>query len=128
DHVRHAGRLGAHAPAQHPAPLAGRQGTGARSGPSALVQRLLCGARVVLLGHSSRHRQSVLSEVTPPTGEPDAGDPPVRFGGRGSVTTFSLPLSTFSLESPGKPKAFHFYDAHFFTTAPPAPAPRTQGR
>ena len=25
----------------------------------------------------------ILAEVTPPTGEPDAGDPPVRFGGRG---------------------------------------------
>ena len=28
-------------------------------------------------------RPSLLSEVNPPTGEPDAGDPPVRFGGRG---------------------------------------------
>ena len=27
---------------------------------------------------------SILSEVRPPTGEPYAGDPPVRFGGRGS--------------------------------------------
>jgi hypothetical protein len=27
--------------------------------------------------------RSTLSEVGPPTGEPDAGDPPVRFGGRG---------------------------------------------
>src|ERR1700675_2213049 len=36
-----------------------------------------------------------------PTGEPDAGDPPVRFGGRGSETNrLSLPLSakrSFSL-------------------------------
>jgi len=35
---------------------------------------------------------SILSEVRPPTGEPDAEDPPVRFGGRGSVSLF-LPLS-----------------------------------
>jgi len=26
---------------------------------------------------------SILIEVKPPTGEPYAGDPPVRFGGRG---------------------------------------------
>ena len=25
--------------------------------------------------------------MRPPTGEPDAGDPPVRFGGRGEVQT-----------------------------------------
>ena len=31
---------------------------------------------------------------TPPTGEPDAGDPPVRFGGRGNrLSRFFLPLS-----------------------------------
>ena len=28
-------------------------------------------------------RRSVLFQVTPSTGEPDAGNPPVRFGGRG---------------------------------------------
>ena len=33
----------------------------------------------------------------PPTGEPDAGDPPVRFGGRGNrLNRFSLPLSTIN--------------------------------
>ena len=35
---------------------------------------------------------SILIEVRPPTGEPDAGDPHVRFGGRGSHK-LSLPLS-----------------------------------
>ena len=35
--------------------------------------------------------RSVLSEVKPPTGEPDAGDPPVRFGGRGNRTQSFLP-------------------------------------
>ena len=29
-------------------------------------------------------RSSLLSEVRPPTGEPDAGNRPVRFGGRGA--------------------------------------------
>jgi hypothetical protein len=32
-------------------------------------------------------------EREPLTGEPDAGNPPVRFGGRGNATAFSLPLS-----------------------------------
>ena len=31
--------------------------------------------------------------TNPLTGEPDAGDPPVRFGGRGKVNPLSLPLS-----------------------------------
>jgi len=40
-------------------------------------------------------RPSILLEVKPPTGEPDAGDPHVRFGGRGSreLNRPSLPLS-----------------------------------
>ncbi len=36
-------------------------------------------------------RLPVLSQVRPPTGEPDAGDPHVRFGGRGSRTQSALP-------------------------------------
>jgi hypothetical protein len=35
-------------------------------------------------------------EREPLTGEPDAGNPPVRFGGRGNATAFSLPLSLVS--------------------------------
>ncbi len=34
---------------------------------------------------------SIRFAVRPPTGEPDAGDPPVRFGGRGSRTQSALP-------------------------------------
>src|SRR3954454_4164215 len=38
-------------------------------------------------------RPSILSQVKPPTGEPDAGDPQVRFGGRGDRDNWpSLPL------------------------------------
>ena len=33
---------------------------------------------------------SLLLEVRPPTGEPDAGDPPVRFGGRGGRNQSAL--------------------------------------
>src|SRR5260370_34604843 len=37
-----------------------------------------------------------------PTGEPDAGDPHVRFGGRGSESNrFSLPLSSVAASRPG---------------------------
>src|SRR5208337_625375 len=37
------------------------------------------------------HASSILFEVKPPTGEPDAGDPPVRFGGRGDRNQSALP-------------------------------------
>src|SRR5689334_5857197 len=42
----------------------------------------------------------------PPTGKPDAGNPPVRFGGRGGVRTPSLPLSRSrgSYKEPGTGK------------------------
>ena len=50
---------------------------------------LLCQAGVVLLSRGPRFGLSILSEVKPPTGEPDAGNPPVRFGGRGDRTTVS---------------------------------------
>ena len=35
---------------------------------------------------------------TPLTGKPDAGNPPVRFGGRGEVNPSSLPLSVTALQ------------------------------
>ena len=40
---------------------------------------------------STTRGRSILFQVTPPTGEPDAGNPPVRFGGRGSRTQSVLP-------------------------------------
>ena len=33
-------------------------------------------------------------EAQPPTGEPDAGDPQVRFGGRGSPQALPTPITT----------------------------------
>ena len=39
----------------------------------------------------SRFVSSILSEVTPLTGEPDAGNPPVRFGGRGGRNQSAFP-------------------------------------
>jgi hypothetical protein len=42
------------------------------------------------LGHSALKEpivpQYISHEVKPPTGEPDAGDPPARFGGRGGTS------------------------------------------
>src|SRR5215469_454487 len=73
-----------HALAQHP-PSTSRTGrTRARPGPSALAQCFLCSAWAVLLGYGPYSGTSILLKVRPPTGEPDAGDPPVRFGGRGN--------------------------------------------
>src|SRR5436305_8427316 len=40
---------------------------------------------------------SPLLEVTPPTGEPDAGNPHVRFGGRGSRNQSALPTPIIPL-------------------------------
>ena len=91
---RTAGRLDPHAAAEHPAQTAGRRrgrGRGAdhhrwpnaffaEHGLFSLQRRPCCGS-------------SILLEVRPPTGEPDAGDPPVRFGGRGTAHAVSLPLS-----------------------------------
>ena len=49
-------------------------------------------SRVCSLKHAHAIACQSFNEVKPPTGEPDAGDPHVRFGGRGS-RTLSLPLS-----------------------------------
>jgi len=48
--------------------------------------------QAVLLSCCPCRGLSILSEVTPPTGEQDAGDPPVRFGGRGSVLALPTPI------------------------------------
>ena len=62
-----------------------------------LAQRLFCHAWVVLACHCPCVVLSTLSEVRPLTGEPDAGDLHVRFGGRGSeANRLSLPLSVKS--------------------------------
>ena len=48
---------------------------------------ILCRAGVVFPGNSLRNGLSVLEEVKPPTGEPCAGKPHARFGGRGNQVT-----------------------------------------
>jgi hypothetical protein len=53
--------------------------------------RLLPPAWAVLPRRSSCSGPSVRSTVRPPTGEPDAGKPPVRFEGRGGATQCAVP-------------------------------------
>jgi len=57
----------------------------------ALAECLLCQARAIQSGHRPCRGRSILDEVTPSTGEPCAGDPPARFGGRGARTQSGLP-------------------------------------
>jgi hypothetical protein len=91
-------------PAELPTPRVRAHGTGASRAhvtglkPSEGMTRLLATlvtradpghlptiAKQRLLDLATTHACSpILFEVRPPTGEPDAGDPPVRFGGRGS--------------------------------------------
>src|SRR6266511_1048963 len=52
---------------------------------------ILGSAWVVLVSICPGASMSILSKVRPPTGEPDAGEPPVRFGGRGSRNQSALP-------------------------------------
>ena len=64
-----------------------------------LAQRLLHRAWAAFPGACPSLGPSILSEVTPPTGEPDAGDPHVRFGGRGDRTQSVLPTPIQELKS-----------------------------
>lgn len=89
-------RLGSHAIAEHPPQTTGRQRERAGYGPSTLAECLLCRAGAVQLDNGPCLGQSILSEVKLSTGEPDAGNPLVRFGGRGGRTqsAFPTPINT----------------------------------
>src|SRR6266568_8484480 len=93
DHVCERGRLRA-APVAAGALEAPRQAREREGyGPTKLAEPLVCGSRVADFGSCPCVYGDNLTIKHPLTGEPDAGDPPVRFGGRGSANTFSLPLS-----------------------------------
>ena len=82
-HLRQARRVCQEAAARRPA----QAGKAPRSGhlprrPSTLAKCLLRGSRAVRASHGLVIRETV-SMKKPPTGEPYAGKPPVRFGGRG---------------------------------------------
>ena len=55
------------------------------------------------LGDEAKSRS--LSTENPLTGKPDAGDPPVRFGGRGGGYPLSLPLSLAAFRGQMVPRA-----------------------
>jgi hypothetical protein len=64
---------------------------GVKGGKWVMAQRLLYEPRTVLAGHSTSDREPTSKENSL-TGKPDAGNPPVRFGGRGGAAAPSLPL------------------------------------
>jgi hypothetical protein len=69
---------------------------------SALAQCLLRRTRADLLSHGPGPSEST-SNPKPLTGEPDAGNPPVRFGGRGEVLLLvptPIPTATVLMKMP----------------------------
>jgi len=62
-----------------------------RSGPSTLAERMVCPPWAAVLGSGTRVDADNRRTTNPLTGEPDAGNPHVRFGGRGEVNPSSLP-------------------------------------
>ena len=67
-----------------------------------MAQRLLCRTRAVQSGRSPGCGRSILTEVRPSTGEPCAGDPPARFGGRGARRQSGLPTPIGSERTTGR--------------------------
>ena len=96
--------MGAHAPAQHPAQAVPEERTGTRGRPHPLAKRLLHGAWAVLLRCSLCVSRQSVRTVTPSTGEPYAGDPPVRFGGRGGATQCAVPTPISASGANGEPE------------------------
>src|SRR5262249_28425245 len=79
---RAAGLVDTAAPADDSTHTAQRQRPCARARSSTLAKRLLRGTRADLPNHSPGQSEPTLCNK-PLTGDPDAGNPPVRFGGRG---------------------------------------------
>jgi len=69
----------------------GKRGCGRGSDHQRWKKLLLRQTRALQSGHSPSRGRSILFEVKPSTGEPDAGDPQVRFGGRGDRIQSVLP-------------------------------------
>jgi len=86
--------VGSHAPAQHSAQEKQAEGTRTRLRQSTLAKRILHKARAVLLQRGTCRSCQSVKTVRPSTGEPYAGKPPVRFGGRGGVqSAFPTPIT-----------------------------------
>ena len=93
-HLRQARRVCQAAAARRPA----QAGKAPRAGrlprrPSTLAKCLLRGSRAVRASHGLVIGETV-SMKKPPTGEPYAGKPPVRFGGRGRRKPIPTPISS----------------------------------
>lgn len=102
EHVCDGGRLRETATAE-PAAMAPRwprvwEGSGA----STLAECMVCPPWAAVLGSGTRVDASNRRFTNPLTGEPDAGNPPVRFGGRGKVNPLSLPYPGLNRIVPAK--------------------------
>ena len=71
--------------------------------PFTLAERVVCLLWAAVLGSGTRVDADNRTTTNPLTGEPDAGDPPVRFGGRGKVLSlvptpiFRIPRFNFGI-------------------------------
>src|SRR5688572_26827321 len=61
------------------------------SGATTLAERMVCPLWAAVLGNGTQVDADNRMFTNPLTGEPDAGNPHVRFGGRGKVNPLSLP-------------------------------------
>src|SRR5215472_14404356 len=89
-HVHGTRPLDPHTVAQYPATPTRPPRSRTRLGSSSLAECFLCPAGAVLLSRCPCRGLSILSEVTPPTGEPDAGRSarPVRREGERSRSPY----------------------------------------
>ena len=90
---------------------------------STLAKRLLCRAWAVLFRCSPCGGLSALSKVKPPTGEPCAGEPHARFGGRGPRATGDPYPYNYSRHKPfgfhpGTETGYSFSDIYALKNAP----------
>jgi len=86
------GRVAAHALAKSARTSTRRSRRRAQStGLVHLAESLLRRSRAVQSGNRPCRGLSILTKVKPSTGEPDAGDPHVRFGGRGAPRQWGVP-------------------------------------
>src|SRR5206468_9143485 len=99
--IRTTRRLDPSAAAQYPAQTPRSIGDLARLRQHQVAQCLLCRARASQLARRLCPRSPVLLRVKPSTGEPDAGDPHVRFGGRGDRNQSVLPTPITAEMDPG---------------------------
>src|SRR5688572_1226470 len=67
------------------------------SGASTLAERMVCPLWAAVLGNGTQVDADNRMFTNPLTGEPDAGNPHVRFGGRGKVNPLSLPYRSAPL-------------------------------